>query len=108
MGLGLPAGAAEQSADEVCHGVGALCGTTLLARVDKHFENIFHGHSFFSLVNERKRGIHRAFRYLYYSDVSLEEGLLSVVVLSFFSFVSFFSDFFLWVDSPEGDLWSVA
>ena len=94
MGLGLHTSAAEQSTDEVCHGVGSLRGTALLSRVDKHFENIFHGHSFFSLINERKRGIHRAFRYLSYSDVSLEEGLLSVVVLSFFSFVSFLEVFF--------------
>lgn len=44
-----------------------------------------------------------------YSDFSLEAGLLSVaVVLSFFSLVSFLSVFFLWVASPEGDLWSVA
>ncbi len=50
------------------------------------------------------------FPMIVYSDFSVEAGLLSVVVLvlSFFSFVSFLSDFLFWVDSPEGDLWSVA
>lgn len=44
-----------------------------------------------------------------YSDFSLEAGLLSVDVLSFFSFASFLSVFFVVEEtSPEGDLWSVA